>query len=243
MKLGKAGQIVIGTKVYDKSLDFVKKLNLKSLEEGTSPWDTRFAMFTDGRANYLVDETKQDENYCGLIYFNPDLEKALTKIKAAGFEVTPQEQDGKLMSALIKTNEGIFINILNQDHEGSPDPKNDESIVDFGKFGEFAIHVKDLDKSCEDWEKLGFEVLHKSHEMQYAIAYDGIFIVGLHSHELDKIGLTYFDGKMEEKVKLLKDRGIELEKEEMFEMGEMKGIDARTRSPDGQWFYFFTGEI
>lgn len=34
IKLGTAGQIVIGSKVYDDSLEFLEKLELDKLEEG-----------------------------------------------------------------------------------------------------------------------------------------------------------------------------------------------------------------
>lgn len=69
---------------------------------------------------------------------------------------------------------------------------------------------------------------------------DGVFTIGLHSHEMhDGPVLTYFDPKMIEKVKILKERGIEFESYDSTNIED----ESVAMSPDGQMFYFFPGEI
>lgn len=87
IKLGTAGQIVIGSKVYDDSLEFLEKLELDKLEEGKSPWNTRFTLFTDGKQNILLEESNNKENYSGLIYYNENLEDLIIKLEKHNIKI------------------------------------------------------------------------------------------------------------------------------------------------------------
>ena len=239
MKLGNAGHIVIGSKSYNASLEFMKNLYTKSVAEGTSPERTRFAMFTDGRANFFLDETSFEENYSGLIYFNTNISEVIPVVEELGLKIHTTKKGGEIVSILFENIDGLAINIINKHHPENPEPIKSESTVIFGKFGEFAIHVENLDISLEHWEKLGFKALHKDKRMQYAILYDGVFVIGIHEHKMDKSGLTYFHKDMKSVLPQLKERGIEFDENHKM-TSDMHKV---AYSPCGQAFYFFTGQI
>lgn len=216
---------------------------LKLLEEGNSPAGTRFGLFTDGRSNILVDETNYPDSYGGLIYFNDKLPEIIPKLKKLGLEVEEMKNGDQLFSAMFLTPDGVTINIVNASHKGSPNPRGD-SVIDWGGFGEYAVKVESLDESIPFWEKIGFKNTYRNDEWKFAIVSDGILLLELHAHEMDnRPAITYFDPDMVEKVTLLKKRGIEMRSEKKYDVGGKEAIDASAVSPDGQIWYFFTGNV
>lgn len=49
--------------------------------------------------------------------------------------------------------------------------------------------------------------------------------------------------RMNEKVEQLKDNGLEFKTEKAYKIKEEDAMDATIESPDGQVFYFFTGNV
>jgi predicted lactoylglutathione lyase len=84
-----------------------------------------------------------------------------------------------------------------------------------GMFGEFAMPVKDLDRSISFWEKLGFKALSKmTSHYPWAILSDGLAIVGLHQTEnFTDPTITYFASDMKAKIEKLKQDGLDNYKE------------------------------
>ena len=238
-KLGNAGRIVVRATNFEENENFFEKLYGKPKDSGTSIWDTRFTLYCDGRQAILLNEDKIFGNYSGLLYFTTDIQSVIKYVESIGIQLTITEDDGFIHSVQFMSKDMININIVNEEHPDTPDPKTSKSTVDFGKFGEFAFKVNNLDESCEYWEELGYKILHRDKRLNYAIVSDEVFIVGLHGHDMDKSGITYFDPEMKLKTEKLLEKGIVFKS-----TGEKEDKNNRIAiSPSGQAFYFFTGKI
>ena len=119
----------------------------------------------------------------------------------------------------------------------------EKSVYKYGNMGEFSVKTNNLDESCTYWESLGLKVTYRNNEWKFAIATDEILVLGLHSHDMDKNAITYFHPKMNEMAEQLKEKGLEFKTEKAYKIKEEDDLDATIESPDGQVFYFFTGNV
>jgi len=109
-----------------------------------------------------------------------------------------------------------------------------------GIFGEFATAVKDLNSAVAFWQGLGFEAKSVNQEpYPWAILSDGINILGLHqTKDFDYPAITYFAPDMSERVKRLKESGIDLFSERKGEGGSKRNFILTT--PEGQKIFLFS---
>ncbi len=243
MKLGLAAQFVIGSTVFSETKSFLEKLGLQKKEEGISPSNEQFALYTDGRANILLNETNHYD-YSGIIYFTPDLESVVEKLEEAGISVTIQKGEGTIRSAFFLTKDRIPVNIVQAKMKQDTNPFG-QSLVDIGAFGEYSIQVGDLDESIGYWNKLGFDTLFRDDKWNFAILSDGLIVLGLHSHDMGgvKTALTYFNPNMASTVDKLKAKGITFASLEEYEVDGKPAVDLTTIAPGGQVFFLFTGDV
>lgn len=167
IKLGTARQIVIGSKVYDDSLEFLEKLELDKLEEGKSPWNTRFTLFTDGRQNILLEESNNKENYSGLIYYNENLEDLIIKLEKHNIKIIEKRDGDRLFSVMFVSNEGIAVKIINAPHKGSPQRKHTKSRKRMPWMQQLRVQMDRYSISSQEmFEKRDITVLsHKIHKI------------------------------------------------------------------------------
>lgn len=242
MKLGISAQFVIGSTVFSETKKFMDQLGFVKVDEGKSPSKENFALYTDGRANILVNESKEFD-YSGIIYFTPNIEEVVERLENVGIPLTIQEDKNQIRSAFFMTKDKIPVNIVQADHDLQPDPFGTTKI-DWGHFGEYAIKVGDLDESIEYWEKLGFETLFRDEKWEFAILSDGLIVLGLHAHDMGvKSALTYFHPEMKTVVSQLKKKGFKFESETEYEIDGEKALDVAIKAPGGQVFFLFTGDV
>ncbi len=242
MKLGVSAQFVIGSTVFSETKNFMERLGFVKVKEGTTSIDEKYAIYSDGRAQILLNESEEFD-YSGIIYFTPDIVDVVEKLEAAGIHVTIQEDKRNNVSAFFITKDGIPVNIVQGNGIASSDPFG-ETAVPYGYFGEYSIHVGDLDDSIGYWKKLGFDVLLRDDKWEFAILSDGLLILGLHAHEMGvKTALTYFHPDMAKVIRKLKTQGFSFEEETTYELNGKKAIDAALKAPGGQVFFLFTGDV
>jgi len=244
LKLGKAVQIVRGVLDLEVTKPFYEKLGYHKLNESSKP--NNWALFTDGRINLLLDEG--DMKYTGLIYFNPNFAETVNQMEALGIKFHSKTPKSKSLpeSAIFMDPEGFGINIVNKDYDATkkPDIKG-KSTVDFGKFGEFAHSVKDLEVRIDFWTKLGYTVSVKQPQpYPWAILIDDLMVLGFHQNEWatgnTEPTLTYFDLNMEKIIPKVQDKGIPVEQ---FQDFSIDSGNAMIRAPDGLQLFLFKGDI
>ena len=241
MKLGKTYRIVRGVINLEETLSFYNRLGYKLLERGAKP--TNFALFTDGVINIVVSE--DSSTYTGLIYYDDSIKDKVQKIENMGIKFFwKDEKDGVLNQAMFEVIPHKFaINLFATKSFEKSEPLG-KSIIDFGKFGELAVPVTNLDDTESIMNKLGFKTTHKSDGTDgmypWGIVKDGNSTIGLHqTDEFEIPVITYFAENMDELLPSLQNRGIDLiDLEGGIEMGNAKAI-----APDGQIFYFFQGKV
>ncbi len=237
MALGKAVHIVRGVKNYDETLPFYKNLGYRVVQEGKSPFnDNRFTLLTDETMNIVLSEDNM--TYTGLIYFDPDIKPTVEKLEKQGFSFFwKHENDGETHQAMFEVMPEVFgINLVKSsyDQKLKPPRKISEKL---GRFGEFAIPVESYDKLRPTLLKLGFTpTLEEKEPYPWGIFGDGLVYLGVHqTKDFDSITLTYFAKDMNQRIEGFKEKG--------FEPKELSPGNISLTAPDGQRFYFFTGDI
>ena len=244
MKLGKHGQIVRGVLDLDATRTFYEDLGYVKLDESDTP--NKWVLFTDGRIDLLLDEG--DMLYTGLIYFNPDFDEIISYLEGIGIKFLNKSPGTENIpkSAIFLDPEELGCNIVKVAH--NPETKPDlagESKVRFGKFGELATTVKDIEPVIEFWTKLGYEITLKEAEPQpWAILDDRIMVLGFHEEDWGehngKPAITYFDPNMEDILKYLEKEGLPLSTVEGYTLESGYGV---ATAPDGLRILLFKGEI
>ena len=243
VSLGSAARFVVGTNCFNDSLMFFTVIYGAPVTKGKFKWNTDFAIFTDGRQEILLDETK-DAPYGGIIYYTRNLEAVSTKLKELGYTLSSPPGAKIVKSAILQTSDNVLVNIVEASHPATPDPMKSDTKIDFGTFGEYAVSVTDLNRSVVEWENLGFSTYLKDEANQYAILSDKKVLLGLHSHDLsDHISLTYFDPEMATKIRKLQFIGIKFDRLNISSPSGKELAEATAHSPNGQCFYFFTGDV
>lgn len=247
-KLGRYSQIMVSTNDINMSKKFYKKLGFREIRSHNLP--TPWTQITDGSLSILLSSNKSSSlrlSYSGS-------ENTIQKLKDLGLEVLSEDSGFKGMDyAIFRTDYQIQLEITSiKDKNNFQEKKitlldympDFQNIKDFpndkiGIFGELAIPVKDLDEACFFWEKLGFEVSKMQGPYPWAIAQDGINIIGLHqTKDFENVAITYFGSKMSERVAKLKDLG--LDNIEIFRGtggGDENNVIVKT--PENQTFFLF----
>ncbi|MBD3342408.1 MAG: hypothetical protein GF353_25125 [Candidatus Lokiarchaeota archaeon] len=244
MKLGEGVHIVRGVLDLEETKSFYKELGYVTLDESNKP--NKWILFTDGRINLLIDEGEM--KYSGLIYFNPNFDDVVSYIENLGFNFLRKNPKTEHIpeSAIFLDPEGFGCNLVNSTYDSKIKPDiNGESKVDFGKFGELANTVKDLDVVVEFWTKLGYEITLKETEPHpWAILTDGLMVLGFHQEdwgpENNNPTLTYFDPNMDQILPIIQENGIELTTVEGLSLESGNGVAI---APDGSRIFLFKGDI
>ncbi|MBD3195753.1 MAG: hypothetical protein GF317_11895 [Candidatus Lokiarchaeota archaeon] len=244
MKLGKYGTIVRGVLDLDATKSFYEDLGYVKLDGSNTSF--KWLLFTDGRVDLLIEEG--DIAYTGLVYQNPKFDETLSYLKNNGVEIIERKPRTEEIpaSASFLGPEGMKCYILKETH--NPETKPDlsaKSKVRFGKFGELAITVNDIEPVIEFWNKLGFKTELKELEPQpWAILQDGNIVLGFHEEDWGdyngKPAITYFDPNMEDILQELKKEGISISPVEDYTVESGYGV---ATAPDGLRILLFKGEI
>jgi len=101
-----------------------------------------------------------------------------------------------------------------------------------GVFGEFSHPVKDLYKSINFWESIGYELFSITEKPYHrAIITDRMNIVGLHqTRDLNIPSLAYYAVDMPDRIEHLRQEGVEIHKELLKKDNRL--ISAIIRSPE-----------
>jgi hypothetical protein len=162
----------------------------------------------------------------------------LEQIKAAGVNV---RADGSFTDP-----NGLRVS-LSAEASSVPGPEGDplqrRPISRCGKFGELAVACSNLTTSLSFWEQCGFTRIHGGAEpYPYAILSDGLMIVGLHqTPDFYNPTITYFATDMADRIEQLQRESISMTVLEPQVNG--RAVNAMFRSPDGQAFFLFEGNM
>lgn len=250
MKLGNGMYILRHVENLEKSSIFYKSLGFMKLDENVDLQSkAQFVLYTDGRLNLMLVQGNQSST--SLLYFNDEFDTVITKFEELGIksQTTNELDSTKLTSSetIIKSPNDVNIIIrkdkFNEKHKVNP--KQDESLLDWGTFGEFSIPVKDFEQAEKFWNSLGFPTTFKDVKpYQWGILFDGLLILGLHqTTDYDNIGqqsITYFHPQMDEKIRMLQERGFEFEN---FSEGSIETGQAVLTTQDGLKIFLFKGSI
>jgi catechol 2,3-dioxygenase-like lactoylglutathione lyase family enzyme len=224
--LGEVTAITITTPDLEKSLEFYKKLGFTEVMRMDFPFP--WIQVSDGALLMML--RKGDTPYIALTYYVKEIDNSVKLVQDAGIEFAeiPKASD-MLKRYLFRTPDGANITLIHIP-EGFMQPAgptmltmqpqdyaNPEKYVNkvCGMFGEFAMPVKDLDRSISFWEKLGFKALSKmTSHYPWAILSDGLAIIGLHqTGNFTDPTITYFASDMKAKIEKLKQDGLDNYKE------------------------------
>ncbi|MCE7734087.1 MAG: hypothetical protein GPJ54_04355 [Candidatus Heimdallarchaeota archaeon] len=248
MKLGNGMYILQKVENLEKSSKFYNNLGFTKLEENVDlNLKAQSILYTDGHLNLMLVQGKQSST--SLLYYNEEIENEFTKFEELGFKLhAPDKSDStELMSSevVIKSPNGVNVVIrkdkFNEKHTVSP--RENKSLLDWGKFGEFSIPVKNFEIAEKFWNMLGFTTTFKDTQpYPWGILFDEMLILGLHqTADYDNIArqsITYFHPQMDEKIRTLQQRGFTFEK---FSEGSIETGQAVLTSPDGLKIFLFKG--
>ncbi len=250
MKLGNRMYILRNVENLEKSAIFYEDLGFTKLEQNVElESKIQFIIYTDGRLNLMLVQGNQSST--SLLYFNDEFDIAITKFEELGIQ---SQATNILDSTKVTSSETIIkspndVNVIirkdkfNEKHKVNP--KQDESLLDWGTFGEFSVPVKDFEQAEKFWNSLGFTTTFKDvNPYQWGILFDGLLILGLHqTTDYDNIAqqsITYFHPQMDEKIRMLQLKGFEFEK---FSEGSIETGQAVLTAPDGLKIFLFKGSI
>lgn len=238
MKLGNAVQIIINAESLENSVQFYQELGFSKVAEKKD--ENKWVQLTDGQILILLNQDKT--NYTGLAYYSNDIEERVAKLEEAGIEFDAKlKKDGSLYLAVLNEPNGITLSLMNYDSAKIYKPDG-HPLSKCGKFGEISIESNDLNSSSVFWEKLGFEISHRSEA--FVTLKDGLMTVGIYgpgvcNHLFRNPSITYFEPDMSERIEKLKQEGKNFSQE----LPDKDGIvsDAILESPEGTYLFLFKG--
>jgi len=251
--LGKISQVTIGTSDVQASVAMYEKMGFRKINSNTMP--NPWVQLTDDSILILLNQDGMQ--YMGLTYFAADMDKRVKRLEEEGLTLVQKlEHEGRLTQAILMSPDQFFIALVNHDASNMFQPTGkkfgdfwgDEGIITpieypnevCGIFGELCHPVKDLQISLAFWKLLGFtadRVFEKPYP--WAIVEDGKNIIGLHqTSDFDTPALTYFALDMGERIKRVRENGVDSIK--IFEGtgGDEKNVVVTT--PEGQKFFLFS---
>lgn len=233
MKLGNAVQLITNVENLEKSLQFYEDLGFSQIVDRNE-----LIQITDGQILILLNPDKM--NYTGLAYYSDDIEKRVEKFEEAGIEFDAKiKKEGKLFLAVLNEPNGLTFSLMNFDSNKIHKPKG-KPITKCGMFGEISIETSDLNSSVAFYQKIGFEIEHRTDN--FVTLNDGLICIGLYkkgvcNHLFRNLSITYFEPDMAERIKNLKKEG----KKFIQELPDIDGIisDAILEAPEGTYLFLF----
>lgn len=243
MKLGSSARIAVSTKDIAASSTFYKKMGFSPVGDQTPhiTTDMSFLRLTDGQI--ILTLLKEDFPSPVLAYFAEDLTEIGSHVKQHVPDAKLiNDEEGKLREIVIDAPEGVTIDI-HRDTKNYALKASGEVNPKCGKFGEFAISVKDHDNALAFWKPLGFDKVSSHKEPRpWSILQDDNIVVGLHQgEEFQSVLLTYFAPDGPAKIKALRDEGIV----PVTEFPAPDGIVSNViyRAPEGTTLAIFTWDF
>ena len=238
--LGASARIAVSCSDICAALPFYKKMGFSILATDGET-DPSFARLYDG----TVVLTLLDMPFStpALAYFTADLQQTCAVLQQQLIDIyVDTNERGEIIEAHLVDPDGLTVWLHQEKGKAFLSAGTPNAVC--GMFGEFAMGVKDIDSSIAYWERLGFSVRHRSDLLYpFAMMTDGAMIIGLHNNrEIKAPALTYFAKDMADRIERLKRDGVQFVVEFPPDAGGRIG-NAVARSPDGQMFYLFEGEL
>ncbi len=246
-KLGEVACVYLTSPDLDSSMAGYGKLGFQKVASNTFP--VPWAQVSDG--SLLIMIRKDSTPYIGLTYYADDVEKLVSQLEKDSivFAQKPKEGD-PIKRYYIKSPDGFnivmsnnlggfeqpagitLLNMKPEDFQSADKYPNKQC----GVFGEFCHPVTDLNKSITFWKKLGFSMKSQmTMPYPYAILSDGLMIIGLHQTDhFTYPAVTYFGLNTEERVGLLKEKGLQ----KFSELAGKKNVSLTTW--EGQHIFLFS---
>jgi predicted enzyme related to lactoylglutathione lyase/catechol 2,3-dioxygenase-like lactoylglutathione lyase family enzyme len=234
MKLGKSTILTLAVTDIGTSIAFYEKMGFSTLARNPGG-----AIMADGQIRLSLQQG--DFPSPAITYFTPEVSSVVHELKQAGIEPFHQEEEsGTVMEAGLIDPNGQPVMVVQLEADPLVPPMQKAKC---GIFGEFSIPTRDIHSSLAFWEKLGYNRIGGDDVKPYpwAIASDDLFIIGFHQNpEFTSPSLTYFARDMAERIKLVKDAGVEFISESRNDQDQV--IQAFAKSPDGQLISMFFAE-
>jgi transcriptional antiterminator NusG len=262
-KLGQYVEISLSVANLAESLTFYEKLGLNNVDGGEIPYP--WAVLSDGLLHLGLHQ--QPFSSPALTYFSSfplrwqtGVSFRLALLRMLGIPLEPAEQIGtKSMLLRKKSAHPVATAFMAADGQAviladMPPPFKKSRPEDFSipvrkflskcqAFGELSLSAADVATSVAYWQRLGFKRLAGDNKpYPWAIVSDGRIRLGLHqTSRLTRASLSYFAPDMPERLEWLCQQGIAFASERKDSQG--RRIGALVQSPDGQPFFFFSGEL
>lgn len=225
----------VATKMSDlqATLAFYAKLGFKEVDEGFDQQTT--VLLGDGMI--AVSVRRGDEPRTELTYFTSQIDEKIAGLVEAGIEFDNEEG-----GALFRDPSGMPMRIVRADTLEMHKPFG-EPWSKLGRFYELSCEVRDLDEAIEFWQRVGFEIEQRaSPAATFATLNDGVLRLGVYKqgtclHKFKNPSITYFEPEMDDRIRQLKDDGIEFLEKLPGSNGKVE--EAIAESPDGQLFFLF----
>ena len=251
-KLGQAVEITLSVTDLNQSLEFYKQLGLDKVEGDETPYP--WAVVSDGMLHLGLQQRPFSSPM--LTYFStymPDQLDALQKIgipleqvqresKISGMQAGELLKREFMIAAEFETPDGHRVALISQNFEVTPNLKRN-FFASCDQFGELSFRTEDVDAAVAEWQRFGFErVAQKDKPYPWAMVTDGLIRLGLHqTTTFSRPTISYFAPNMSDRLAQLRQVGVQFIVEHKDKKGRCVG--AALRSPDGQPFFLFTGQI
>jgi predicted lactoylglutathione lyase len=245
--LGNVSQITIGTSDLAESVAFYEKMGFRVVNQNTKP--NPWAQVTDDTILILLNQDAMQ--YIGFTYFNPQMADIVNKLKKAEVPIIMEIEN---IQVIFSSPSGFWISLINYDASSMFQPAGQTLAdipqsdwanapapnADLGIFGELATPVEDLDKEIAFWEMIGFKVSKFGGPYPWAIGQDGQNVIGLHNtSEFDRSAITFFAKDMADKIKALKEKGLD-SFDPFGGTGGNNDANQILNTPEGQRFFLFS---
>lgn len=236
MKLGHAFTIDICVPSISESLSFYEKLGFKRLPGGDS--SSSVVMLTDGLVRFRLIPGKEWEG--SLTYYTSDLSEVIAALNGVGIKYSKRADEAGIT---IKDPSCFQVNVVQAGKEELP-PVPMFSVARVGTFGELSLETEDIEASLSFWKKLGFRPTQYMPEplSVWGSLSDDLLTLGIYTakhcpHDIKTPSITYFEPDTVERIKCLKQDGIEIYQELPNNIGETKEVVLQ--APDGQLIFLF----
>lgn len=239
-KLGYAFEIAITVRDLGRSLQFYKKLGYQPLNDPFLPASD--ALLTDGMIRLRLQPGSAWK--VDLIYFADDVREKAEALERLGVRIDKGlNTSGQISKVSFTDPNGLEVTLLQLKSSSLVLPSN-IPISKAGRFGELSIETEDIPRSLDFWMKLGFEPTKYMPVPPdtWASISEGPLMLGIYKkghlpHIIKTPTITYFEEDMPERIRKLKQEGMEF-------VQELPGPDGQTghaiaQAPEGQLIFLF----
>lgn len=240
MKLGYTFEIAITVQDLERSQQFYKKLGYRPLNDPSLPASD--ALLTDGMIRLRLRPGSAWK--VKLVYFADDVREKAEALERLGVRIDRELDNGGQISKVSFTDpNGLEVSLLQRQRSSLVLPSN-MPISKAGRFGELSIETEDIPGTLDFWTKLGFEPTRYMPVPPdtWASISEGPLMLGIYKkghlpHVIKTPTITYFEEDMPERIRELKQEGMEF-------IQELPGPDGQTghavaRAPEGQLIFLF----